>query len=1032
MCRAIIKRSLIIILITALSHTGISFSATAYTQKADHSALRPVAISNDTIDKASSSGQSDPTDMPQNEIRQELLSRMKEYDESANSAHSYVNQQAPELNDYTVVSLQFEAGLDRGLLEKLIMEDDNFARFIAQVTMTGGLGALMHDLPCAWKKNGVDVVSINPLYNSYIKGDVVHYDKETGQMQPGMPAPEDGKSLGGKIKNVLDNTGISFDLTFDSQEFMEHVNSARAKDIAGRTIHTHVYETVTKYGNAPIYYLDAYYLNDGGTKEYIFDQVYPDNDFRDFQMVVFNEAQQCLLKILQKQDIVKRNILFVENEVVVALPKKQFPNTIRHHINHTVWEPGMHKPPEYAFSLMGFDESIRELIVTDGRINIAEYASLTADAISGVGLYEHTGVLKDKIFRSYRHKIAQHSDDGMRNTNGALLDQWQGEEVRMLINQYKDKLGLDKIVDDREFYSVLDKSKRNKTSFLKRFEMIKVLYSLELLNMLYKTQRQDMGGSNWLNEILKDSGLELKDIDKILDQYRAFIYRGLSGHSRSWPNLHRKFARLIESVLSAPMIANVRRQVVYKGPDKYLEMLRYFEADKEALDEFKSSGTMLIIGGRIFDSGVRYLFEKELKHIAKRLGLEDRIAFIENYNIADAPNIFKGVAATIMLSDEFLEASATSMMKGVTNAAALIGVFGGAMPELFDIIDTETGGSVDVLSQDITYDDIESGLENGKYIITNGYLVLYSPLSNERSNEKLGERRPSAASLLKSIISIGTTYKNEGDRRGLIFDVLANSYRVDMERSQARAHIHIWRDIIKKRENLTGLIKRFIANNAIEKMSQSTGNEGFVWKYKKYPTAEWKLSLDVDTKKSLLSFLDSFRRVRSSKEGFNSFLYHCSKRRIQTKQAERYGDVLAYLLDVLSRDERSALLRSIVLDMIDTRLEGLDVNIKDVDLIKEKALITLEIMDFTDNIVRALIEYYSIGNTISRLINERDRANATLTSKDIELIRGAGSFQLIFDNGDIKVWPLDKASETGVADLLRSDKKRLSAIKSAA
>jgi len=1032
MCRLTIKRSLITILITVLSHTGIYPSVTVSTKKTDYSALRPVATSNDTIDKASSSGQSDLTDMPSDEMRQELLFRMKEYDESANSAYSYVDQQAPELNDYTVVSLQFEAGLDRGLLEKLILEDDNFARFVAQVTMTGGLGALMHDLPCAWKKNGVDVVSVNPLYNSYIKGDVVHYDQATGQMLPGMPSSEDGKSLGGKIKNVLDNTGISFNLSFDSQEFMEHSNSTRSKNAAGRTIHIHAYETVTKYGNAPLYYLDAYYLNDDGTKAYIFDQVYPDNDFRDFQMVVFNEAQQHLLKILQKQDIVKRDILFIENEVVVTLPKKQFPNAIRHHINHTVWEPGMHKPPEYAFSLMGFDESIRELIVTDEEINIAEYASLTADAISGVGLYEHTGVLKDKVFPSYRHKIAQHSEGGMRNTNGALLDQWQGEEVRMLINQYKDKLGLDKIADDKEFYSALDKTKRDKASFLKRFEMIKVLYSLELLNMFYKTQKQDMGGSNWLKGILEDSGLELKDIDSILDSYQSFVYRGLSGRSRSWPSLHRKFGRLMKSVLNAPMIANVRRQVVYKGPDKYLEMLRHFEADKEALDAFKSSGTRLIIGGRIFDGKVRHLFEKELKQIAKRLGLEDKIAFIENYSIADAPVIFKGVSATIMLSDEFLEASATSMMKGVANAAALIGVFGGAMPELFNITDTETGEAVDVLTQDVAYDDIEAGLKSGKYIITNGYLVMYSPLSDERSNEKLGERRPNAVSLLKSIMSIGTTYKNAGDRRELIFNVLANSHRVDMERSQARAHIHIWRELIKKRENFTSLVKRFIPNNAIEKTSQSMGNEGFIWKYKQYPTAEWKLSLDVDTGKSLLSFLDSFRMVRSSKEGFNSFLYHCSKRRTQTKQAKKYGDVLAYLLDILSVDTRSALLRSIVLEMIDVGLEGLGPNIKDVDLIKEKALLTLEVMDFTDNIVRALIEYHSIGSAISRLINEPDPAKSVMISKDIELIKGAGSFQLEFDNGDIKVGPLDKVSGVGVADLLRGDKNRLAAIQSAA
>ena len=83
---------------------------------------------------------------------------------SRSEMRSWVAENAPKLGAYTVVSCQLEAGLDRGILEALnqsfakrfatrLKEVRRYVGLVAQTTLTGGLGALMHDLFGAWTKN---------------------------------------------------------------------------------------------------------------------------------------------------------------------------------------------------------------------------------------------------------------------------------------------------------------------------------------------------------------------------------------------------------------------------------------------------------------------------------------------------------------------------------------------------------------------------------------------------------------------------------------------------------------------------------------------------------------------------------------------------------------------------------------------------------------------------------------------------------------------------------------------------------------
>ncbi len=799
--------------------------------------------------------------------------------------NTWMGQNAPAVGQYTIASLQFEAGLDRGLMEKLIdAQGEGLARIIGQTTMTGGLGALMHDLVVGWKKNGADMVAIHPIYNE-IKGAVSGLGKDL--------------FLGDRIRQVLDKTDARFTIKLQGEKFAQQANIEEARKIIGKEIFVDVYKAKTKFGGTPLYYVDPYYLNDQDIKTYIFDQLYPDNDWRDIQMAVYNQASQRLLRLLQEWGEVKEKILFVENEVFVSLPKNEFEpeTTIRHHINHTVWKPGMYRPKEYSLELLGFGENMRSLIVHNGEIWIAEYAALTCDFISGVALYEHTDVLKNAVLSPYRNNIWQYYQKGLRNTNGALLDMWQGVEIRGLIDGYKDKLGLNALVDDNEFFDALnDEDKINlQREFTGLFEHIKALYALDLLLYLRRSQPQEMGGSEWLADVLGGSKkYKLAGIQKIRDQYAELLGHGLVPGSETLDRLNEEYGDLRDILLQSPVVANIRRQVAYKGPDKYRDMFELFKKDGVALKAFRDSGTRLIIGGRAFGKDAISLFQ-ELKARAKSLGLQDRVALIENYNIADAVTLFRGVAGSVMLSDEFLEASATSMMKVITNGGTLLGVWGGADPELFDIVEVATGDSIDILKEKITHDGLVAGLAAGKYVMTNGYLVEYSA---DRSREDFGGRRPSLESLVKGLMSVGHTAQASGSRQAQFWNNLRNSYRVDIERGQARAHIELWDEAITRKEAFQKLIGVIASDPDVASMFEDNG-----------PSFDWQSSYGRSIFNSswrgegLSGFLTSFEELRASDARFMDAMYH------HLDNGNPEGDVLAYVTAFFKREPVSPRMR---------------------------------------------------------------------------------------------------------------------------
>lgn len=900
---------------------------------------------------------------------------------------SWAELHAPRINDFTVASLQFEAGLDRGLIENLIEEyGEEITRITGQLTLTGGLGALMHDLVVGWHKNGAHVISINPLYNNRIKGES-DFD---------FPYPEGVTMLGDMVRNVLQKRkDIEIvPLRLESQTFYDSSNALHAKNALWKDIHVEIYEGRSTFADAPLYYIDAFYY-DHGEKIFIFDEIYPDDDRRILQMAVYNYAAQALLHALESKSAVRDNILFVENEVFVSLPKNEFPNAFTHNINHTVYAPGLYKPPAYAYEILGFPEKMRADIIRniDGmdRIDLVEYISKSqkVNFISGVGLAEHTPVLRESVFPFAMHKVEEHNENGLRNTNGALFDMWQGLEIRELIDIYKKECSLDVYeTTDDEFYAALEQRPDLLAEFMERFEMVKTLYALQLLLYLkeFQTQKgQEMGGGRWLDSILAKTRYAELDKRALEEGLSSWVTRIVMNprNETIWQEGHKKYNRLREILLQHPLASNVRRQVPYKGPDKYAEMLKMFD-DTKKLAAFKKSKTRLIVGGRMFGADAHNLF-KYLRNRAKELGLEERIAFIEHYNIADAPIIFRGVSGTVMLSDEFLEASATSMMKALTNGASLIGVWGGAMPELFTIIDVATGSKIDVFDfikehgAHNAHNVLREGLREGTYLIENGFLVAYSDYEDsDQKVEGKTPRRPFVGSLFEALVAFGLAHTNPTMRKEQYFKVLKSSPRVDIERSQARAHILMWQKAIEKETFFTHLLEGIqnIDKKTLQSLLYERG-DCFEWKYKEYGYHE-KVILRAKNK-GLIGLLQSFYRVRNrGKEGLWSLMYHTTNNDI--------GDIASYVSDVFESVSELEQVRAYIESIIEDINKTGDVN--------EKVRYTLQILDFVERFVKAVDGYlngftprtcwYCENNLKDHNLSDKERITEDIEKKDHE------------------------------------------------
>jgi hypothetical protein len=94
-------------------------------------------------------------------------------------------------------------------------------------------------------------------------------------------------------------------------------------------------------------------------------------------------------------------------------------------------------------------------------------------------------------------------------------------------------------------------------------------------------------------------------------------------------------------------------------------------------------GVVLVVGGRIYqrDNVSEKMVYGLVEFLNRDEELGERVIFLHNYNVWEAPRLFHGTDGSVMLSDDGREASATGFMKAQMNGGAVIANPDGAVPE---------------------------------------------------------------------------------------------------------------------------------------------------------------------------------------------------------------------------------------------------------------------------------------------------------------------------------------------------------------
>lgn len=135
----------------------------------------------------------------------------------------------------------------------------------------------------------------------------------------------------------------------------------------------------------------------------------------------------------------------------------------------------------------------------------------------------------------------------------------------------------------------------------------------------------------------------------------------------------------IKDMKKRPVVMWMRRVTGYKR----LDLLNHIANNAEMRARFVNLGITILLGGRIHqnDAHSDWVVFELLDIIQKYPELEKLLILLDNFNVFEAPNLYKGVDASIMISDYGREASATGFMKAQLNGAMIIATEDGAIPE---------------------------------------------------------------------------------------------------------------------------------------------------------------------------------------------------------------------------------------------------------------------------------------------------------------------------------------------------------------
>lgn len=221
--------------------------------------------------------------------------------------------------------------------------------------------------------------------------------------------------------------------------------------------------------------------------------------------------------------------------------------------------------------------------------------------------------------------------------------------------------------------------------------------------------------------------------DKLKEPFLQWIWRRAS----LWP-VWLKTAR------GKALVLWTRRITSYKR----LDLLHILFKNPDMRQRFLNTEIILMVGGRVYQrdnvsEAMVYNLVELLNHDDE---LGDRVVFLDNFNVWEAPRLFHAADGAIMLANDGREASATGFMKAQMNGGLVVANADGAVPE-FVHFRSQTDKPA------------------------NGFGVAYA------------QDEPDPESLLKALEDFHAVYKNQAERAAMMRAALGATPQVSVNRT---------------------------------------------------------------------------------------------------------------------------------------------------------------------------------------------------------------------------------------------------------
>ncbi|MBV9079786.1 MAG: glycogen/starch/alpha-glucan phosphorylase, partial [Elusimicrobia bacterium] len=194
-----------------------------------------------------------------------------------------------------------------------------------------------------------------------------------------------------------------------------------------------------------------------------------------------------------------------------------------------------------------------------------------------------------------------------------------------------------------------------------------------------------VGRRDWqAPELLEWENLSDEALIEIKRRYKKQLLDWTWRHCRLWPSWSNENR-------DKKIVLWTRRITPYKRLDLVAKMLK----NPEWRERFSHLNLILFVGGRIHqqDTHAQDIVYDLLELLNQDDNLRNQVIPIDNFNIYDAPRLFRGTDAAVMIADDTREASATGFMKAQMNGAAIIATSDGAVPEFVHFFPRVTRGA---------------------------------------------------------------------------------------------------------------------------------------------------------------------------------------------------------------------------------------------------------------------------------------------------------------------------------------------------